>query len=50
MLEPKLVKAGALTLGAILISVATNGETFVTSFLFLLFGAGLVFASQTLWP
>ena len=49
-MEPKHVKAGALTLGAMILAFAVNGETFVTSFLALLFGAGLVFASQTLWP
>jgi hypothetical protein len=50
MIEPKHIKAGALTLGAMIVSFATNGETFVTSFLALLLGAGLIFASQTLWP
>jgi hypothetical protein len=46
----KLFKAGALTLGAMIVSFAANGETFVTSFLAMLLGAGLIFASQTLWP
>jgi hypothetical protein len=50
MIEPKHIKAGVLTLGAIVVSFAANGETFVTSFLAMLLGAGLIFASQTLWP
>lgn len=50
MIEPKLIKAGALTLGAMIVSFAATGETFVTSFLAMLLGAGLIFASQTLWP
>jgi hypothetical protein len=49
MIEPKHIKAGALTLGAIILSFAASGETFVTSFLAMIFGAGLIFASQTLW-
>jgi hypothetical protein len=32
MIEPKHIKAGALTLGAMIVSFAANGETFVTSF------------------
>jgi ABC-type uncharacterized transport system permease subunit len=58
MIEPKhiksgvltLGKAGMLTLGAMIVSFAANGDSFVTSFLAMLFGAGLIFASQTLWP
>ena len=50
MIEPKHIKAGQLTLGAIILSFAATGETFVTSFLAMLLGAGLIFASQTLWP
>ena len=50
MIEPKHIKAGALTLGAMIVSFAANGETFVTSFIAMLVGAGLIFASQTLWP
>jgi len=50
MIKPKHIKAGALTLGAMIVSFAVNGETFVTSFLAMLLGAGLIFASQTLWP
>ena len=49
MIERKHIKAGALTLGAIIVSFAVVGETFVTSFLAMLLGAGLIFASQTLW-
>jgi hypothetical protein len=50
MIEPKHIKAGALTLGAMIVSIAATGDTFVTSFLVMLLGAGLIFASQTLWP
>lgn len=50
MIEPKHIKAGVLTLGAMIVSLAATGETFVTSFLAMLLGAGLIFASQTLWP
>ena len=50
MVEPKHIKAGALTIGAMILSFTANGETFVTSFLAMLLGAGLIFASQTLWP
>jgi hypothetical protein len=50
MIEPKHVKAGALTVGAMIVSLAANGDTFATSFLAMLLGAGLIFASQTLWP
>jgi hypothetical protein len=50
MIEPKHIKAGTLTLGAMIVSFAANGETFATSFLAMLLGAGLIFASQTLWP
>ena len=50
MIEPKHIKAGVLTLGAMIVSFAANGETFVTSFLAMLLGGGLIFASQTLWP
>ena len=50
MIEPKHIKAGALTLGAMIVSFAANGETFVTSFIAMLVGVGLIFASQTLWP
>jgi hypothetical protein len=50
MIDPKHIKAGALTLGAMMVSFAATGETFVTSFLLMLLGAGLMFASQTLWP
>ena len=50
MIEPKFVKAGALTVGAMIVSLAANGGTFATSFLAMLLGAGLIFASQTLWP
>jgi hypothetical protein len=49
MIEPKHIKGGALTIGAMMVSFAANGENFVTSFIFLLLGAGLIFASQTLW-
>jgi hypothetical protein len=50
MIEPKHIKAGVLTLGTIIVSFAVNGDTFVTSFIAILLGAGLIFASQTLWP
>ena len=50
MIEPKHIKAGVLTLGAMIVSFAANGDYFVTSFLAMLFGDGLIFASQTLWP
>jgi len=50
MIEPKHIKAGVLTLGAMIVSFAANGDSFLTSFLAMLFGAGLIFASQTLWP
>ena len=50
MIEPKHIKAGVLTIGAMIVSFAATGETFVTSFIFMLLGAGLIFASQTLWP
>ena len=49
-MEPKHVKAAVLVLGTVIIAFAVNGETFATSFLALFFGAGLLFASQTLWP
>ena len=48
MIDLKHIKAGALTLGAVIVSFAANGDTFVTSFLALLLGAGLIFVSQTL--
>lgn len=50
VIEPKHIKAGVLTLGSIIVAFAVNGETFVTSFIAILLGAGLIFASQTLWP
>jgi hypothetical protein len=50
MIEPKHIKAGVLTLGSIIVSFAVNGDTFVTSFIAIFLGAGLIFASQTLWP
>jgi hypothetical protein len=50
MIEPKHVKAGSLTIGTMIVSFAVNGDSFVTSLLALLLGAGLIFASQTLWP
>jgi hypothetical protein len=49
MIEPKHIRAGTLTLGAMIVSFAANGDSFVTSFMAMLFGAGLIFASQTLW-
>jgi len=50
MLEVKHIKGGVLTLGAMIVAFAVNGETFLTSFIAMLLGAGLIFASQTLWP
>jgi len=49
MIKDQHIKAGALTLGAMTVSMAATGETFLTSFLAMLLGAGLIFASQTLW-
>ena len=49
MIKDQHIKAGALTLGAMIVSMAATGETFLTSFLAMLLGAGLIFASQTLW-
>ena len=33
MIEPKHIKAGVLTIGAMIVSFAATGETFVTSFI-----------------
>jgi len=49
MIKERHINAGALTLGVMIVSVAATGETFATSFLAMLFGAGVIFASQTLW-
>ena len=49
MIKEQHVKVGVLILGITLVSMGPAGETFATSFLAWLCGAGLIFVSQTLW-